>query len=331
MPIPQQMKPIQAPREPVELKPLSDNPLVSILIPSYNQGQFIGDTIDSILQQDYRPLKIHVVDGASTDSTLEVLKSYGDIPELEWISEPDKGVVEAVNKGFELLRGDICGIQSSDDMYLPGTIRLVVELFREHKAAGLVYGDTVKVDRDGNEILRHPTGVFSLENLFQFRTWIPQPSAFFRREMLNICGGWNESIPYAPDTDLWVRMAFRTQVIKSPNFLSQRRMHDQQRDTQGAKIIRDYTRMVDESTDIATSTETVRQAAQAAKHLIRIRYNPTGSDWANAWHMFRAGQVCRELRNWPEVGRHMALPVRRRLSWLKKRLLRTGTKPTEGS
>ncbi|MBB3206286.1 glycosyltransferase involved in cell wall biosynthesis [Rhodopirellula rubra] len=312
------MNPIPAPRKPMKLNPLSANPLVSILIPSYNQGQFIGDTIDSILQQDYRPIKIHVVDGASTDGTLDVLKSYGKIPELEWVSAPDKGVVDAVNKGFELLEGDICGIQSSDDMYLPGTIRSVVELFQQHEAAGLVYGDTVKVDSDGNEILRHHTGDFSLENLFKLKTWIPQPSAFFRREMLETCGGWNEAIPYAPDTDLWIRMAFRAQVIKSADFLSQRRMHDEQRDTQGEKIIRDYCLMIDQSPDIAASSPQIQRAARASKYLMKIRYNPTGSDWRNAWNRFRAGQISPELRDISGLLHDLLLPARRVLSAVKQ-------------
>lgn len=322
MPIPQQMKPIQAPREPVELKPLSENPLVSILIPSYNQGQFIGDTIDSILQQDYRPLKIHVVDGASTDSTLDVLKSYGNIPELEWISEPDKGVVDAVNKGFELLKGEICGIQSSDDMYLPGAIQTIVDEFKRRTSTGLIYADTVKVDADGGEILRQQIGPWSLENVFLLKTWIPQPSAFFRWEMLQACGGWDERIPYAPDTDLWIRMGYRTDVIKLDEYVSQRRMHDAQRDTQGAKIIRDYSQMIDQSADIAASSPEIQRAARAGKHLMKIRYNQTGSDWRNAWNRFRAGQIAPELRNISGILQDLLLPARRVLSAVKQTIIK---------
>lgn len=99
------MKVKQPPLQTVPLKLLPERPLVSIVVPSYNQGRFIRDTIDSILDQDYRPLKIHVIDGASTDETAEVLRSYGNIPELDWVSEPDSGVVEAVNRGFARVGG----------------------------------------------------------------------------------------------------------------------------------------------------------------------------------------------------------------------------------
>lgn len=300
------------------LRSLPDRPLVSILVPSYNQGAFIGDTIDSILEQDYRPIEIHIVDGASTDQTVDVLESYGEIPELSWVSEPDKGVVDAVNKGFDLLQGDICGIQSSDDVYLPGAISKAAKEFQESQELGLLYGDTIKVDASGNELLKVSIGPWSLENLFLLRTWIPQPSAFFRREMLTACGGWDERIPYAPDTDLWIRMAFRSEVKKIDEFLSQRRMHDAQRDTQGAKIIRSYCQMIDQSQDIATLDPQLRQAAEAGKHLMKIRYNTSGSDWVNAWNRLQAGRHAPQLRDIRGVTSDLLLPARRVLSRLKR-------------
>ncbi|MEO1524573.1 MAG: glycosyltransferase family 2 protein [Planctomycetota bacterium] len=309
--------------KPDTMEPLKPEPLVSIVIPSYNQGQFIRDCIDSILEQDHRPLRIHVVDGASKDDTVEVLKSYGEIEELDWISEPDKGVVDAVNKGFDRATGDVVGIQSSDDLYLPSTIQRVVDAFKQNDSVGLVYGDTLKVDQDGNELLRQKTSGFSLENLFTFRTWIPQPSAFFRREMLEACGGWDESIPYAPDTDLWIRMAYRCEVKKIDDFLSQRRMHDAQRDTQGEKIVRDFTKMIDQSKDIAASEESLKRAAEAGKHLIRIRYNYGGSDWSDAWNLYRAGRLCPSIADHRGVMRHLMQPARRLMSRVKQGLIGT--------
>lgn len=308
----------------VAMTRLHARPLVSILIPSYNQGAFIQDTIDSILNQDYRPLKIYVIDGASTDQTLDVLRSYGDLPELDWVSEPDRGVVDAVNKGFDRLEGEICGIQSSDDVYLPGAISRVVREFQEHADAGLVYGDTVKVDAEGREILKYRIGPWSMRNVLLLKTWIPQPSAFFRRELLNVCGGWDDRIPYAPDTDLWLRMAFRTEVRKVDQYLSQRRMHDAQRDTNGAKIIESYCQMIDQSSDIAAARPELQQAARAGKYLMKIRYSSPGSDWSNAFHRFRAGQICPEVQNWTEVLHHLLLPTRRRLSALKFIVRRAG-------
>jgi glycosyltransferase involved in cell wall biosynthesis len=312
--------PKPAPLTPVALGSLPASPLVSVIVPSYNQGRFIRATIDSILGQEFRPIEILVIDGASTDETVAVLESYGEVPELKWTSEPDSGVVQAVNKGFARVAGEIVAIQSSDDCYLPGAVARAVQEFRSDGRVGLVYGDTVKVDAAGNELLRQQIGPYSLENLFLAKTWIPQPSAFFRRELLETLGGWDERIPYAPDTDLWIRMAFRTEVRKIDEYFSQRRVHGEQRDTQGAKIIRDYSRMIDQSSDIAASPE-LRRAARAGVYLFKIRYNPSHSDWANAWNRLRAGMIHRDLRNHREVWRHLLLPARRFLSRIKQRLM----------
>ena len=304
-------------------------PLVSIVVPSFNQGRFIRATIDSILQQDYRPIRVHVIDGGSKDETVEVLRSYGDIPELTWISEPDKGVVDAVNKGFRQVTGDIVGIQSSDDTYLPGAIAQAVAVLQKNPNCGLVYGDTVKIDAEGEEMSRHQIGPFSLENFFLFRTWIPQPSAFFRRQMLDICGGWDERVPYAADTDLWLRIMFKSDVIKQDAFWSQRRIHDAQRDTQVARISRDFCRMIDQSADIACASLSIKQHAQVSKHLIQIRYNGTGSDWHAAWHLWKAGQLSPDCRNLRGVVSHLVLPARRWCSRLKQAVLRRTCRRTE--
>jgi glycosyltransferase involved in cell wall biosynthesis len=307
--------------EPVSLRAMPDRPLVSIIVPSYNQGRFIRHTLDSILAQDYGPVEILVIDGASTDETVSVLRSY-DASRVTWVSEPDRGVVDAVNKGFARARGDIIAIQSSDDGYLPGAIARVIAEFRRHPECGLVYGDTVKVDENGSELQRYRIGGYSLENLFLCRTWIPQPSAFFRRELVQSLGGWDERIPYAPDTDLWIRMAFRTEVRKVDAYLSERRVHGAQRDTQTRQIIRDYTRMIDQSPDLARAPAELRAAARASRYLIRVRYNPTGSHWYAAWNLFQAGRACAKCRNNGSVVRHLFYyPLRVRLSRTKRLIL----------
>ena len=294
-----------SPPESVALAPLSAAPLVSIIVPSFNQGRFLRATIDSILAQDYRPLKIHVVDGASRDESIDVLLSYGSIPELVWVSERDSGVVEAVNKGFAQAEGEILGIQSSDDTYLPGAIGQAVRQLQAAPAVGLVYGDTVKIDADGNELQRSPVGPFSVEKFLLLKTWIPQPSAFFRRQMLEVVGGWDERVPYAADTDLWFRLMFRTHVLKVDEFWSQRRIHDAQRDTQVAKIVRDYTGMLSQSPDLATAAPEIQRAAKASAHLFQVRYNPGNSQWRAAWHVYQAGRYVPAVRNWTQIFNHL--------------------------
>ena len=279
-----------------ELPLPTNNPLVSIIIPSYNQGRFIRNTIDSILAQDYRPLEMVVVDGASTDETMEVLRSYGDIPELNWVSEPDSGVVEAVNKGFALAKGEIGAIQSSDDYYLPGAIQAGVNALTGDRTLGFVFGDIIKIDADGTELSRTTLGTYSLERVLSIEIWIPQPSTFFCLDLARQLGGWREEVPYAADTDLWFRMAFRAGARKLDTVMAARRLHDAQRDKQGARIIRDYCRMIDTLPGLPSAPKEIRRAAAAGKLLMRNRYDYDGGYWAGWWRLWRACTIYTPLR-----------------------------------
>ncbi|MEO1615686.1 MAG: glycosyltransferase family 2 protein [Planctomycetota bacterium] len=316
--------PKQAPLRPIELGELPESPLVSIVVPSYNQGQFIRSTLDSILSQDYRPIQIHVMDGASKDETVEVLQSFGDREELDWVSEPDKGVVEAVNKGFARVKGDIIAIQSSDDLYLPGAIGSMVEELKSRPDNGLVYADMETVDADGNFLFRSDIRPFSVQRFLNKQTWIPQPSAFFRREMLDVLGGWDDRY-FSADTELWMRMVFRTNMTKIDRCISQRRLHDDQRNHQAATIADAYRRMVNDSNDLKSSPDRLQRAARAGTHIHSIRYNATGSQFRASIHLWQALLLDRSL--WPNYRNSPLLipgwtAVRANLSRIKQRLLR---------
>ncbi|QDV43147.1 Chondroitin synthase [Stieleria neptunia] len=308
----------------VPLPPLDQQPLVSIIVPSFNQGCFIGDTIRSILDQDYRPLEIYVIDGASTDNTVEVLEGFADVPELDWISEPDKGVVEAVNKGFAKVTGQVIGIQSSDDMYLPGAVRTMVDALRQRPNHGLVYGDIETVDAGGTVTAKRVIRPYSIRDFLCKQTWIPQPSAFFRREMLDVCGGWDERY-FNADTELWLRMAFRTNVEKIDNYIAQRRMHEDQRDNQKAVIVDAYRRMLQDSPDIKQASPDIRRAARAGVFLHAIRYNASGSTLRASLYLWRA--LLADPSLWENYNRSLLLvpgwaQFRGALSAVKQRLLR---------
>ena len=291
-------------------KPLSSSqvvpqgPLVSIIVPSYNQGRFIRRTLESILTQDYRPLELIVIDGGSTDETVSILEEFSSAPELQWVSERDSGVVEAVNKGFARATGEIAGIQSSDDFYLPGAIRAGVEALQADPKLAFVFGDIAKVDADGRELSRTQLAPYSLENVLTMRTWIPQPSTFFRLALAKSCGGWREEVPYAADTDLWLRMALRYPARKIDRLMAERSMHEAQRDTQGQRIVRDYARAIDTLPGLAEAPRTIRRAAQAGKWLMANRYDGNASEWTRvarrwramkAWPALRSGYALRDL------------------------------------
>jgi glycosyltransferase involved in cell wall biosynthesis len=262
-------------------------PLVSVIVPSFNQGRFIGETLRSILDQDYRPLEVLVLDGASSDETVSVLRSFGDRPELRWWSEPDSGVVEAVNKGFARATGVIGAIQSSDDTYLPGAIAAAVDAMTADPELGLVYGDVTKVHEDGRTISTTHLRPYGLEALLALETWIPQPSAFFSLSLARTLGGWREQMPYAADTDLWLRIAVRRRVRKVERVLGKRRVHDAQRDRNGAAIIRDYGLMLAAIPELS-QTRGLRRAAAAGHVVIRMRYSYGASRLTNilrAWRL----------------------------------------------
>lgn len=214
--------------------------LVSIIVPSFNQGRYIRETLDSILSQDYRPIEALVIDGGSTDETLDVLRSYGDLPELRWWSEPDKGVVDAVNKGLARASGEIVAIQSSDDVYLPGAVSAIATEFMADPELALAYGDVEYIDQDSRVISRTHLPRFELAEYIGKVSYIPQPAAFFTHTAAREAGPWREDISYAADAEFYLRVVSKRKAKKVDRLVARYRYHDAQRDKAGARIMRDW-------------------------------------------------------------------------------------------
>jgi glycosyltransferase involved in cell wall biosynthesis len=264
-----------------------DLPLVSVIVPTFNQGRFIRETLDSILEQDYRPLEVLVMDGGSKDETIDVLTSY-KASELNWVSEPDGGVTDAVNKGLKAARGNVIGIQSSDDVYLPDAISAIVSFMNEQPDAALVYGDVEYIDQESKLLGREILQAFDLKDYLGRFTYIPQPTAFFRSSVVNDVGTWRREVSYAADADYWLRIAVRHKVVKFDGVLARYRYHPDQRDRQRAKIARDWERSVRDllsNNDLNAST---KRYARMGIHLARHSYT-TESKWlARTWHLYNA-------------------------------------------
>jgi glycosyltransferase involved in cell wall biosynthesis len=191
--------------------------------PSYNQAAYLEQTLNSVLGQDYPRLEYLVVDGASSDGSLGIMRKYAD--KLSWwISEPDRGQAEAINKGLRRARGEIVAWLNSDDFYLPGAIQLAVQAFREHPEAGLVYGDTLSVDEKSEPIYLAHYAQWSLANLLAFDI-LGQPAVFMRRDVLEQTGYIDPSYHFLLDHQLWLRFAALTPMVYTPRRLAAGRYH----------------------------------------------------------------------------------------------------------
>lgn len=196
--------------------------LISIITPSFNQGAYIEETIKSVLTQDYPNIEYWVIDGGSTDETLQILNRYKD--RLSYISEKDSGQAEAISKGFRRASGDIFYWINSDDTLLPGTVSKVMESFNTHPNVALIYGQSHFIDAKGNTIGRYPSEPFHYERLAMF-DFIPQPSAFFARKAFESINGLDQNLTYGMDYDLWIRLTKKYPVYYLPEFMSTYRLH----------------------------------------------------------------------------------------------------------
>jgi glycosyltransferase involved in cell wall biosynthesis len=296
-------------------------PLLSIVIPSFNQGSYIRETLDSTFSQDYRPIEVLVLDGGSTDGTVDVLRSY-DAPELQWWSERDRGVVDAVNKGLVRVQGEIVAIQSSDDLYVAGTFEAAVAALNAEPEVALVYGDVDYIDAQSRVTSRTALPPFNLSEYIGKRSFIPQPAAFFRASAMREAGPWREDISYAADAEFYLRIAMKHGVRKLDRILARYRYHQAQRDKAGTRIPSDWAKAVGPWTHDADRV--LRRSARSGVWMVRHHYTAE-----RAW-LRRTYLVWRMVASDPSLLRHPAVrvqelipfgyPLRRLLSRLKQSL-----------
>jgi GT2 family glycosyltransferase len=197
--------------------------LVSIITPSYNQASYLEQTIQSVLGQDYPRVEYLVIDGASTDGSVEIVKKYENRLAY-WISEKDRGQADAINKGLARAKGDILAWLNSDDYYLPNTISAVVKCFEENPDVVMVYGDMLAVNGNGQTINVIKYKQLALEDLICFQI-IGQSSVFFRRSALEKTGLLDTSFHFMLDHHLWIRLAQQGRILHVPQVWSAARYH----------------------------------------------------------------------------------------------------------
>lgn len=194
---------------------MKKQPLVSIVTPSYNQAKYLERTIVSVLEQDYPAIEYIVMDGGSTDGSLEIIQKYAHRLAY-WESVKDEGQTHAINKGFSRINGKYMAWLNSDDTYEPGAIREMVDYLEHHPETGMVYGDCNFVDANDKVIGKFNAMQTDYHRLQSGFVHIPQQAAFWRSELWHKVGPLDESIYFAMDYDLWLRLAeiSRIQYLK---------------------------------------------------------------------------------------------------------------------
>lgn len=196
--------------------------LVSIVTPSYNKGAYVEATIQSVLSQTHANVEYIVMDGGSTDGTLDIVRRYED--RLRWISEPDKGQADAINKGWRMCTGEILAYLNADDTYFPWTVQTVVDFFAANPDVDMVYGHCQFIDDKGAGLRTVPTGDFDLPSLITGPNTVPQPTVFFRRKVLDDTGYLNVNLHMGLDYDFAIRVAIKHRVRFLPRLLATYRL-----------------------------------------------------------------------------------------------------------
>jgi glycosyltransferase involved in cell wall biosynthesis len=199
------------------------HPLVTIVTPSYNQADYLERTILSVLNQDYPNIEYIVIDGGSTDGSIDIIKKYEDRLSY-WISEPDTGQSNAINKGFKNATGEIFNWLNSDDLLMPSATTIAVHYLTNHSEYGMVYGDRLVVD-ENDQVLACVELPSFRPSLLRFGRFLPQETSFFRRDLWRRANGLDEDLHISMDRDLWLKFIKIGKLYHIPFILGSWRQH----------------------------------------------------------------------------------------------------------
>jgi len=258
--------------------------LVSIITPSYNQAAFLEQTIQSVLSQDYPSIEYILVDGGSKDGSLEIIEKYRQ-HFAWWVSEPDSGQAEAINKGFSHATGEIIAWLNSDDLYLAGTISQAVAALTAYPELGFVFGDALTIDAAGNPLSQLQFKDYQLLDLIGFRI-ICQPAVFMRRSLLEGAGYLDDCYHFLLDHQLWIRLACQAPFRHVPNTWAAARHHAAAKNVaQAAGFGQEAFRILDwmrADPELAPLVQAHRRRIQAGAHRLNARYLLDGGSPAPA-------------------------------------------------
>lgn len=206
---------------------------ISIVTPSYNQAEFIGDTLDSVARQTHPDVEHLVLDGESTDGTLDVLREHeratadDESYDFTWVSEPDEGQSDAINEGFERVTGDVVAWLNSDDVYFDVDVLARVARYFERYDADVIYGDLANIDQHSTVTEVDPRPDFDAGKL-PYRILVGQPATFFRRDVVE-AEKLDTSLDYSMDYEYWLRLSRRFEFCHVDDVLAGFRTYEAQK------------------------------------------------------------------------------------------------------
>ncbi len=200
---------------------------VSVVVPNFNGVRFLSRTMESLESQTYADIEVIVIDGASTDGSLELIKTWAERLPMRWLSEPDSGQAEAINKGFRMATGEVMGWINSDDLLTPRSVEWAADRFAADSELGFVWGFCLVVDADERPVTIQNSYVRGdLADLRRHRNYVSQPGSFYRRNVVNEFGPLNEDLHYLFDYDFFLRVAGRARAEFIPEVMAWFRIHD---------------------------------------------------------------------------------------------------------
>jgi glycosyltransferase involved in cell wall biosynthesis len=253
-------------------------PKITIVTCSYNQGKFLEEAIRSVLDQGYPNLEYIIMDGGSTDNSVEIIRRYEDRVSY-WVSRKDAGQSDALASGFERATGEVLGWLCSDDLLEPGALFEVGQMFLDNPDMDVVFGDTIFVDERSVVTRRYKTLPFSRWLLLNTANYVPQPSTFWRRRIYEQVGGLNRTLHMGLDPDLWLRFSETGQIRHVRKYWSRMRFYPEIKSlTMRPQMLAEHRKL--ETRYLGDRPTLVRNVIRAAAKCVRIAWKTSlGCYW----------------------------------------------------